>query len=256
MSRTGMAALLSFAFLPARVVADDLSLFQPAWRGQQGTTYQQWTFDDEDNPAVPENILNSYGMASADITVKENGAGWQESLITAPERTGVWVDLDAVSLEIDNSPEALPYKEIWLQVTYYEGSAHPPDVAIAGAQLLRTASQDIGPTDPVGNSWIVQHSRWRLEPNPTHEAITLAPSGQPFGMTIDQIVVDTICFAATGTGDFDRDGDVDLADFNTFGQAFSGEGTPTHYPEADLDADDDCDREDYVVFLSNFVGPQ
>ncbi len=256
MRRATLIALLPFVALSERVLADDLPLFRPAWRGQQGTTYQQWTFDDDDNPAVPENILNSYGPASADITVKENGAGWQESLITAPERTGVWVDLDAVSLAIDNSPEALPYKEVWIQVTYYEGSAYPPAVEIDGAELLHSDSEDVGPSDPMGNSWIVQHSRWRLEPNPTHEVITLAPGAQPFGMTIDQIVVDTICFAGAGMGDFDHDGDVDLNDFNILAQAFSGDGTPTHYGEADLDVDDDCDLQDYLIFLSNFVGPQ
>jgi len=256
MSRATLIAFLVLVGLSQRMSADDLFQFRPAWRGQQGTTYQQWTFDDDDNPAAPESILNAYGTASADITVKENGAGWQESLITAPERTGVWVDLDAVSLTVDNSPDALPYKEVWIQVTYYEGSAHPPEVVIDSAELLHTTSEDVGPTDPMGNSWIVQHSRWRIEPNPSHEVVSLTPSSGPFGMTIDQIVVDTICFAGAGAGDFDHDGDVDLVDFNIFGQAFSGDGTPTHYFEADLDGDDDCDLQDYVIFLPNFVGPQ
>jgi len=180
--------------------ADDVPMFQPDWRGQEGTTYQQWTFLDNDNPAAPEVISNDYGDAWADITVKENGAGWQDYLITAPDRRGVWVDLDSIVLEIANRPDPLDYKEIWLQVTYYEGSAVPPEITVPGATFLDMVTEDVGPTDPTGASWIVQHSRWLIEPNPASETIILAPPQTAFfGITIDQIVVDTICIPEPAT---------------------------------------------------------
>jgi len=194
------AGLFGIAVAAGSVWADDLTQFRPDWRGQPGTTYQQWAFLDDENPAAPEVIDNEYGAATASLTVKQYGAGWQPYLITAPDRLGVWADLDSVVLEIDNRPDPLEFKEIWLQITYYEGSANPPAVAIfPDATLLDFATVDVGPVDPFGKSWIVQYSRWRIEPNPAHETITITPDGPLFGITIDQIVVDTICIPEPAT---------------------------------------------------------
>jgi len=57
-------------------------------------------------------------------------------------------------------------------------------------------------------------------------------------------------------GDFDCDGDVDLADFAGFAKAFGNSGGPPDPAEADLDGDGDCDLDDYGVFWDLFSGPQ
>jgi len=86
-----------------------------------------------------------------------------------------------------------------------------------------------------------------------------------------QIVVDGADFVLTVTeandacagllGDIDGDGDVDLNDFSTFANCFSGGATtpppscaPAEFAAADLDADGDTDLNDFASFANNFTG--
>jgi 6-phosphogluconolactonase (cycloisomerase 2 family) len=60
-------------------------------------------------------------------------------------------------------------------------------------------------------------------------------------------------------GDFDGDGDVDLADFATFSQCFGGSNNPPNPgcpPGADADCDDDGDVDlaDFSIFAQNYTG--
>jgi hypothetical protein len=60
-------------------------------------------------------------------------------------------------------------------------------------------------------------------------------------------------------GDFDGDGDVDLADFAAFGQCYGGSGLPPapgcpKGVDADLDGDTDVDIADFSIFAQNFTG--
>jgi hypothetical protein len=60
-------------------------------------------------------------------------------------------------------------------------------------------------------------------------------------------------------GDFDGDGDVDLADFAAFSQCFGGANVPPAGicppgVSADLDGDTDVDLADFAVFSQNFTG--
>jgi hypothetical protein len=64
-----------------------------------------------------------------------------------------------------------------------------------------------------------------------------------------------------GTGpaaDFDKDGDVDLADFLHFQACFNGPNRPAQQPncgDADFNADQDVDLADFLVFQACFNGP-
>lgn len=187
-------ALCISMFMP--VVAAATVLFTPDWqtdpKGQEPTTYQEWLFDDDDNPAVPEVISNPYGDAEATITVGVGGAGWVASGFGA--LTGYW-DLSGdggqIVLDIDNRPEPLPYKDIWVQVTYYTFLYEPPTVVVPGAEYLE------GQTELVEGNWYLDLSKWRIEPNPAEEQIILTATGT--GSLIDQIVVDTICIPEPAT---------------------------------------------------------
>ena len=52
----------------------------PPWHGQDGTTYQKWTFDTADNPADPSSVSNPYGDPTASIVVGDLGSGWQPEI--------------------------------------------------------------------------------------------------------------------------------------------------------------------------------
>jgi len=167
-------------------------LVAPPWRGQEGTTYEEWRFDDDINPAVPEVINNLYGQATATITIGDLGEGWLYDLLGGSQ-TGYW-DLGGeggqITLDIDNRPEPLPYKEIWLQVTYYVGISVAPIVDVPGADLLST--QTILVEEDIFGGWFLDQTVWRIEPNPPYEQIILM-SDVSGGSVVDQIVVDTIC---------------------------------------------------------------
>ena len=181
-------AILLLMFL--QVVPSAYAVFVPEWQGLEGTTYQEWRFDSNDNPAVPEVIDNDYGDASASITVGVMGSGWLDSVGT---RTGIW-DIDGeggqIVLDIDNRPLALDYKEIWIQVIYYEGPTTAPIVSVPGADFISSQTVLVEPDEPW--AWYLEQTIWRIEPNPSYEQIIL--TGNPdWGSVIDQIVVDTYC---------------------------------------------------------------
>ena len=72
----------------AAAFADDLIV--PPWRGNDGTTYQEWRFDTNENPAFPEDVENPYGNPSAEITVGDFGEGWFHELPGLGSKTGFW----------------------------------------------------------------------------------------------------------------------------------------------------------------------
>lgn len=60
-------------------------------------------------------------------------------------------------------------------------------------------------------------------------------------------------------GDFDGDGDVDIADFSRFTGCYTGSGRPIRNEQcrvADLDNDGDVDIADFSTFAENFTGSQ
>lgn len=58
--------------------------------------------------------------------------------------------------------------------------------------------------------------------------------------------------------DYDKDGDVDQADYGVFQACFSGPGVPQHSPECQgalLDDDPDVDQDDLMIFKNCMTGP-
>jgi hypothetical protein len=80
--------VLSTCALGVPTAADDL--FAPPWRGQDGTTYQDWRFDTDDNPAAPEEVDNPFGNPRAEVTVGYFGEGWFDWLPGLGSKTGFW----------------------------------------------------------------------------------------------------------------------------------------------------------------------
>jgi hypothetical protein len=195
---TIVASLAAVLGMTTIAQADDL--YPPPWRGDPGSTFQQWTFDDGDNPAIPELSDNPYGTPTA--TMGGPLANWFDQ--NGFPRQGLWGDLDSIDLWIPNQPEPNLYKEIWVQVTYMKIEFDPfyystPTVEVPDATYLGGADEFLeynNPAYPELGEWRLQLSQWRLDENPPDETIFL--SWPPFGGewprgTVDQIVVDTIC---------------------------------------------------------------
>ena len=80
-------------------------LLPPCWRGEDGTTYAMWEFDSEQDPSQPNDVVNPYGAAVADINVGRLGSGWLDQLPGMGTQTGYWdLGFDGGSIVIDRQP--------------------------------------------------------------------------------------------------------------------------------------------------------
>ena len=165
----------------------------PVWRtvppGQAPTTYQQWMFDDADNPAVPEISYNTYCTASAQITL--GGAthgrqpGWYNSWWG---RQGVWVSNETtVTLTIPDSPIANTYKEVWVEMVFW-GELLPDTGITNPAHGVTKLAETLEYTT---DAWRIWNVGWRIEPNPAEETIFIHMLNS--GAIVDYITVDTLC---------------------------------------------------------------
>ena len=162
-------------------------------RGDPGTTYQVWTFDDADNPALPEIDENPYGTATA--TIADNSSGWAETFL---DHSGVWGNHPEpleISLYIPNRQVRSPYKEIYLEIGY-KGTVTEVSVdPVPAGDSVDLTLQDTILVDPV-NLWYKAIYTGRIYPNPDAETIFIGSTGT--GGFVDYIAVDTICVPAPG----------------------------------------------------------
>ena len=160
-------------------------------RGDAGTTYQEWTFDiDNENPAAPDIDENPYGTAEASIS-----GSWVSSFMGRP---GVWGNHPEpleISLYIPNQEVRNPWKEIWLEIGYRGTLMEVTvDPIPAGAPPILIAQNTVL-VDPT-NLWYKSVYAWHIEPNPDAEVIFISATGT--GGFIDYVAVDTICIPAPG----------------------------------------------------------
>ena len=175
----------------------DVPAFRPCWRGQPGSTFQQWVFGVSDNPAAPESVNNPYGTPQASMVVGPFSDGFilEDSFLGC--RQGIWnlAGGDRMTLTIPNNPTAPSQacKYIRVQVTQYRDSSVytlNAGVAISGATLVSQQQTTIE-TTLFGAQWVVHQSIWRLASCPSSESVVL--TGPANGSLIDQVVVDTLC---------------------------------------------------------------
>ena len=169
------------------------ALAGPTWTiGDPGTTHQEWTFDDDDNPAPPEVDQNPYGdFPELRVDFSGNHIRWEP---TYNSHEGVWYgDPISIELTIPNAEVRNPYKDIWVQVIF-KGNPWPYEVITEPAYDSLTVLGD----SITGSYW--GWKTWdlglRLVPNPDSEVIRLKFDGS--GAYVDKIVVDTICIPAPG----------------------------------------------------------
>lgn len=238
-----LAAVLFLLMFPYAGRTHDL--VKPDWRGEEGTTYQQWTFDDDDNPAEPEVRNNDYGTASAAITIGSFGSGWLDQLPGFGSLSGYWdlfeplgADDAKIVLDIDNNPQITPSKEIWIQVTYFEDISQAPTVEVPGAMYMEGQTLLVE-TAGDGAEWLLDQSKWQLSETSGNDTI-IVRSDPNWGSVVDQIVVDTYsrgCIVA-----FD-----DLLLFCA--QWLSQDGAN----EANLDGVDGVDFGDYSILAASWL---
>lgn len=184
--------LISCIVCATAILIANTALATPIWRtnppGQGTTTYQEWHFDNDSNPAAPEVDNNPFGTATAGITVSGDihgtQPGWYDQFLG---RRGVWAaETTSLLLLIPNRPEPDDYKEIWVQVGF-RGELVDSALTLPGGTVFPLGST----VTQQGDGWMVLDIGWRIEPNPDWEEIYLEFFDS--GADIDYVIVDTIC---------------------------------------------------------------
>jgi hypothetical protein len=161
-------------------------------RGAAGSTWQEWTFNDNDNPANPDQFVNPYGTPQATMSSSDPlSIGWMSA---NAGRSGVWVGEPLKTiLVIPNNPSPNEYKDIWLEMDFTwltQGPVTATPIPVSGSVV--TLLYNIVDLPPEGlNQWRRLTANWRIYPNPEAERICIEVYGT--GGKIDYAVVDTIC---------------------------------------------------------------
>ena len=169
-------------------LADDIN--PPAWRGAPQTTYQRWEFSTNDPSPLPDDVDNPYGVYNAEV-VPCTAPGWYDSY---EGRQGVWELSGAIHAWIANHDKNWPYKDIWVQLTYFDPQGFGPLVeAIPGMTGGGATLMDRDPAGPIGGWW---YDTWliSLEPNPAEERVDIMGN-----IWVDEMVIDTICYPEPAT---------------------------------------------------------
>jgi hypothetical protein len=181
--------------LAGSALADDLT--PPPWRFGPDTTFQHWDFTGGPAGGPPDaGVFNPFGVP----TLAPAGV-W---LPVFSGRTAVWdISSGSLSFTVPNDPMPPPHaKELWLQVTFFAGTAGVIPPALSVISPLGPFGMIAAPAfTPLGGGWVHELTKWGITQGcPQFERVTIS-SGQPgIVQCIDQVVIDTRCFAIPAPG--------------------------------------------------------
>ncbi len=194
---TVMSVLIATVVLTAiaafGVVASDTGA--PSWRGSLGATYQEWLFNTNCRPAVPELVSNPFCTPSAQIDYRPPyGTGWKDSLPGVYGSAQGWWDIasGSIALSINSQSSVSPgtAKDIQVQVVYWQDISQSPSVVVTPTASLLSKTTALVTSGPVGGGWY--RDLWRLRVNASQGSEVITVNGDPImGSMVDRIVVDT-----------------------------------------------------------------
>ena len=168
--------------------AEDMVI--PPYRGEPGSTTQEWDFmtggvDDGMHAGYPQPdgtrgiTHNPYGTASLNVAYGH----WD---------MGVWYDFFLIDIFVPNRPDAgaNSFKNLQVQVTYYD----PVHFRSTSGWVTTDGDPGLFDTLALGDGWYQFVQSWTIVPNPDDEWVRIhnpAWSYAPFG--VSEIVIDTIC---------------------------------------------------------------
>jgi len=185
----------------------------PSWRGSEGSTWQEWHFLTNSNPAGPEFYSNSIGLASASVSTGGFASGWVWDLFSFGTATGYW-DLGqsgSIDLSIPDygGPTLTGLKDVRVQVVQWiEGSFYSlyAGVSIPEATLISRTNRLYEQTG--FGAWRVDDWHFQIPDETPSDLVAIL--GATGGTIIDLIVIDTltipepsallVCAAACGIG--------------------------------------------------------
>jgi len=182
-------AVLQMIAVTVLIVGTDV-LAAPAWRGDTRTTFEQWSFTEQDSDPQPPDTdphwVNEYGTPLLSVF----GSEWNN---TVDGHQGVWTFMgfgSGVLADIPNNDKALPEKEIWVELTWKAAgiSNFIPDKPNVDVWANHKEVELIHENQIDGGAWWSSLYIIHIWPNPSAEQITI--NGDIY---LDQVVIDTYC---------------------------------------------------------------
>jgi hypothetical protein len=186
---------VSWAVLLIILIAGENAFADPPWRGEAGTTFQQWGFGTKDmGPMLPDDYNNVFGDPY--LAVGLGNVWWAD----AEGRGGVWELWGEIDIVIPNQPESPPdsWKDIWIELIW-KGAGNDdfkwdrPLVAIETEPLyerMEMVREDTYEPD----QWISTLFKITVWPNPAREWIAIKGD-----IYVDQVIIDTRCVPEPAT---------------------------------------------------------
>ena len=191
------ASIIAFMVIMSPVVCASGAIFPPpSWRGEEGTTFQQWSFSEQNYAWVNPDAGWDNEFGTPQLFLDRNSL-WNA---TVGEHTGVWTFegfMGGVGIDISNNPVSRPEKEMWVELTWKEAGLMDfvPDVpsinvvADLDSKLVERI-QEIS----IGDGWMSTLFKITLQPNPPREWVTITGD-----ILLDHVVIDTRCIPEPAT---------------------------------------------------------
>ena len=170
----------------------------PYWApGTDGTTYQEWNFDNGDSVSAAVNVDNPY--ASGPILGRITGTCFD------PDPTynnGAWEGnvIEFKVNDLPNSPDTRPntYKEIYVEIGY-RGYNILSLVQADGVSYLNSIVDDLGTYTDNGKVWNIKRDFYTFGPNPTKEYICYGFNDFSTLQGLDYVHISTRCVPEPAT---------------------------------------------------------
>jgi len=183
-------AVAAAALAGQRVAATDDP--ETSWRGQPGSSHQEWRFDTGSNPLAAEVCLNG-APHSATMAPGPFALGWQSQLPGLGNATGFW-DLGRSGTISSPLPDFITSPEpsiryILVSVCQYQDGgiySELATVAVPGATYVRTGV-DFSDFGTLGE-WTVDQTLWRVDAGESAGPVSITGAGN--GSLVDKVILE------------------------------------------------------------------
>jgi hypothetical protein len=165
---------------------------ETSWRGQPGSSLQEWRFDTGSSMPTAEVCLNSPSH-TASVAPGEFALGWRSELPGLGDASGFW-DLGRSGIistplpDFVTAPEA-SVRYILVSISQYQDGgiySELATVSVPGAMYVRTGVDFTG-FGTLGE-WTVDQTLWRVDPGSSAGAVSI--TGSANGTIVDQITIE------------------------------------------------------------------
>jgi hypothetical protein len=174
----------------------------PSWqRGSEGTTFQEWTFNDSSSTPSPveSTFYNPYADQANPVLLNVDTIHrWYDNV---DQMQGVWALSGEIDIVIPNYPLQNPYKQIQLYLVWkpenetglpINPNPFLPDLPLVAVTPFNEMMMSLN--DVIENGWHYSTYDITIWPNPEKEWFTVKGN-----ILVDHVAIDTVCVPEPAT---------------------------------------------------------